>query len=86
MSWTEEIKSASSGDRAISLYDNDGYTLYRKAVRAGEDINTVPTLIKISITHPGAFQGPWLKSEFLAASLSLVVAYLAFSSRAKLLS
>ncbi|KAF2890643.1 hypothetical protein ILUMI_15530 [Ignelater luminosus] len=86
VSWTEEIKTARRGDVTLRLFDEDGYTTLRKAIRAGEDLSAVSPLFTVTINHPGAFTGPWLKSEFLAAALAFVVAYLALSSRSKLLS
>lgn len=85
MSWFEEIQTAYSGSRQMTLYDEDGYAAYRKAVRASEDVSKVQTVGEISLYHYGAFGGPWLKSEFIAAALSVCVAYIAFSSRGKLL-
>ncbi|KAK5639255.1 hypothetical protein RI129_011747 [Pyrocoelia pectoralis] len=86
VSWTEDIKNARRGEVNIRLFDEDGYTALRKALRAGEEISSISPLFAVSIYHPGAFNGPWLKSEFLAVALSVVVAYLALSSRSKLLS
>lgn len=86
MSWTEEIKTARSGERPIRIFDEDGYTALRKLLRSGEDISSVSPFFIVAVQHPGAFNGPWLKSEFLAAALSFVIAYLAVSSRSKLLS
>mgnify|MGYP003347284200 CR=1 FL=1 len=86
VSWTEEIKNARVGQINIRLFDEDGYTGLRKVLRSGEDISTVAPLFTVSLHHPGAFNGPWLKSEFLAVALSVIVAYLALSSRSKLLS
>lgn len=85
VSWTEEIKTARRGDIAIRIFDEDGYSAFRKALRTDEPTSSIPTLTTITLNHPGAFNGPWLKSEFLAAALSLIVAYLALSSRSKLL-
>lgn len=56
----------------------------RKALRDGDDIGSVPSLVDVVINHPGAFTGPWLKSEFLAVVLSIVIAYVAITSRSKL--
>ncbi|XP_022910346.1 translocon-associated protein subunit delta [Onthophagus taurus] len=86
VSWTEVNASAKRGDRNIRIFDEDGYTAVRKALRNGEEISGITELFGVTINHPGAFNGPWLKSEFLAATLSLLVAYIAFSSRSKLLS
>ncbi|KAK4871664.1 hypothetical protein RN001_015788 [Aquatica leii] len=86
VSWTEDTKNARRGQINIRMFDEDGYTTLRKAIRAGEDISTVSPLFSVTVNHPGAFNGPWLKSEFLAVALSVIVAYLALSSRSKLLS
>ncbi|KAF5272856.1 hypothetical protein FQR65_LT00452 [Abscondita terminalis] len=86
VSWTEETKNARRGQINIRMFDEDGYTALRKAIRAGEDISTISPLFSVIVNHPGAFNGPWLKSEFLAVALSVIVAYLALSSRSKLLS
>ncbi|RZC40333.1 TRAP-delta domain containing protein [Asbolus verrucosus] len=39
ISWTEEVKSARTGDITIKIYDDDGFALLRKAQRAGEDLD-----------------------------------------------
>lgn len=68
----------------IRLFDEDGNIAVRKALRDGEDISKVQPIFTVTINHPGAFSGPWLKSEFLAVVLSFVIAYVAISSRSKL--
>ncbi|XP_028140133.1 translocon-associated protein subunit delta [Diabrotica virgifera virgifera] len=83
VSWTEDIKTAKSGDRLIKLYDEEGYVAYKKASRANEDVSSVPSFADVVVTHSGAYNGPWLKSEFIATILSLIVAYVALASRAK---
>lgn len=86
VSWTEDLKKAKSGDYSVNLYDEEGYGALRKAIRSGEDISTVKPLVTIVVNYPGAYQGPWVNSEFMAAVLSCVVWYLAFSAKSKLLS
>ncbi|XP_044742695.1 translocon-associated protein subunit delta [Chrysoperla carnea] len=85
VSWTEDIKKAQRGDRNIRIFDEEGYATLRKTLRSGDDSSAVEPLVTVVVNHPGAFNGPWLKSEFIAAVLSIVVAYVAFSSKAKLL-
>jgi translocon-associated protein subunit delta len=85
ISWTDDVKKARSGDYSINLYDEEGYAALRKAIRSGEDPSSVKSLVTIVVTYPGAYQGPWVNSEFMAAILSVVVWYLAFSARSKLL-
>ncbi|XP_069686969.1 translocon-associated protein subunit delta [Periplaneta americana] len=85
VSWTEDVKKARSGDYGINLYDEEGYAALRKAIRSGEDPSSVKSLVTIVVNYPGAYQGPWVNSEFMAAILSVLVWYLAFSARSKLL-
>lgn len=85
VSWTEDVKKARSGDYSINLYDDEGYAALRKAIRSGEDPSSVKSLVTIVVNYPGAYQGPWVNSEFMAAMLSVLVWYLAFSARSKLL-
>lgn len=86
VSWTEDVKKAKSGDYNVNLYDEEGYGILRKALRSGEDTSTIKSLVTIVINYPGAYQGPWVNSEFMAAVLSVIVWYLAFSAKSKLLS
>lgn len=85
VSWTEDVKKARSGDYNINLYDEEGYAALRKAVRSGEDPSSVKSLVTVVVNYPGAYQGPWVNSEFMAAILSVLVWYLAFIARSKLL-
>ncbi|KAJ8923490.1 hypothetical protein NQ315_010068 [Exocentrus adspersus] len=86
VSWTEEAKTARSGEKVIRIFDEDGYNSYRKALRSGEDVSSVPALFSVAVNHPGAYSGPWLKSEFVATVVSLVIAYFALASRSKVVS
>lgn len=85
VSWTEEVKKARSGDYSVNLYDEEGYAAMRKAIRSGENPSSVKPLVTVVVNHPGAYQGPWVNSEFMAAILSVFVWYLAFSAKSKLL-
>uniref|UniRef100_A0A224XMB2 Translocon-associated protein subunit delta n=1 Tax=Panstrongylus lignarius TaxID=156445 RepID=A0A224XMB2_9HEMI len=85
VSWVEEIQKARSGVYSINFYDEEGYALLRKALRNYEQASSVKPLFNIVINHPGTYQGPWLNSEFLAAALAIVVWYLAFTAKSKLL-
>lgn len=86
MSWTEEIKKARRGDYIVRLFDEEGFGAVRKAQRSGADVTSIPALAEITVSHPGAFNGPYVNSEILAAGLSILVAYVAFSTKSKLLS
>lgn len=86
VSWNEEIKKASSGKYTIRLFDEESFASVRKAQRAGEDVQSVKSLTNVVVNFPGAYKGPWINSEILAAGVVAFVAYLAFSTRSKLMS
>lgn len=85
MSWTEDIKKARSGDYNIKLYDEEKYAAVRKAIRNGEDPDSVKPLAVVVLNNPGVYLGPWINSELLAAFLVALVSYMAFSAKYKLL-
>ncbi|KOX75947.1 Translocon-associated protein subunit delta [Melipona quadrifasciata] len=82
VSWTEDVKKA---DYNIKLYDDERYAAIRKALRNGEDPNTVKPLVVVVLNNPGIYRGPWINSELLAVLLAALVSYSAFSSKFKLL-
>ena len=86
ISWTEEVKKARSGDYVINIFDEDGYSNLRKAIRSGEDPKSVIPLTSITLHYSGAYLGPWINSEFLAAILLIGAWYVAFVQKSKLLS
>jgi len=85
VSWVDDLK-ASSGDYTVALYDDEGFAALKKASRSGQETSSIKPLVEIVINFPGAYLGPWVNSEFLAAFLSILVWYLAFSAKSKLLS
>lgn len=86
ISWTEEIKKARSGDYVIRIFDEEGYGNLKKAIRSGEDPKSVIPLTTITLNYSGAYLGPWVNSEFLAAVLLIGAWYVAFVHKSKLLS
>nr|CAI5838872.1 unnamed protein product [Callosobruchus analis] len=86
VSWTEDVKTAKTGEITINIYDETGYSSVRKAQRAGDNLSTVPVFAKIVINHPGVYAGPWFSCECLAVGFSVIVAYMAIHFRSKLLS
>ncbi|XP_053668966.1 translocon-associated protein subunit delta [Anopheles marshallii] len=85
VSWNEEIKKASSGSYAVRLFDEESYAAVRKAQRAGEDIQSVKPLTTVTVNFSGAYKGPWVNSEILATVMVFFVAYVAFTTRSKLM-
>ncbi|CAB0041146.1 unnamed protein product [Trichogramma brassicae] len=85
VSWTDDIKKAHSGDYSVKLYDDEGFSAIRKAIRNGEDPASVKPLAVVVVNNPGVYTGPWINSELLAAALAALVSYTAFSAKSKLL-
>lgn len=85
ISWTEDVKTARTGDIVVPIFNETSYVAAKKALRAGEDITTIPTFTKIVINHPGIYVGPWISCEFLAVGFSVAIAYIAIHFRSKLL-
>jgi len=84
ISWTTEVKHAKTGDHEVNLFDEEGYTAAKRAIESGE-ASAVKPLVTIVVNYPGAYKGPWINSELLAAALSILVFYLAYSSKSALL-
>ena len=84
ISWTTEVKHAKTGDHEVNLFDEEGYTAAKRAIESGEE-SAVKPLVTIVVNYPGAYKGPWINSELLAAALSILVFYLAYSSKSALL-
>eukprot|EP00092_Neocalanus_flemingeri_P001575 GFUD01001680.1.p1 GENE.GFUD01001680.1~~GFUD01001680.1.p1 ORF type:complete len:164 (+),score=37.58 GFUD01001680.1:205-696(+) len=84
VSWTKDVKKASTGDHSVDLYDSEGFTALKRSRDRGE-ATTVSPLVTIVVSYPGSYGGPWLNSEHLAAGLAALVFYMAFSSKSALL-
>ncbi|EDW01339.1 translocon-associated protein subunit delta [Drosophila grimshawi] len=83
VSWVEDIKGGSSGNVQVRLFDEDGYANVRKAQRDGDKVSSVKSLLDIGVPTKGAYKGPWIKAEILAAILVGGVAYFAFTTKGK---
>jgi translocon-associated protein subunit delta len=83
VSWTEEISKATRGDHVVNLYDDEGFAQLRKSQRSGDTPTPLATVV---VNHPGAYSGPLLNSEHLAAITGVIVVYIAITCRGKLLS
>ncbi|KAH8416062.1 hypothetical protein KR222_007345 [Zaprionus bogoriensis] len=83
VSWVEDIKQGSSGNVQVRLFDEEGYANVRKAQRDGDKVSSVKSLLDIAVPTKGAYKGPWIKAELLAAFLVGGVAYFAFTTKSK---
>ena len=90
VSWVEELKQASSGDRDVKVYDEEGYSALRKAQRRAEETRSTPEtvnpILTLTINHGGTYRGPWINAEVIAIVAVLSVWYLAYSAKSKLTS
>ncbi|KAK1898089.1 Translocon-associated protein subunit delta [Dissostichus eleginoides] len=53
----------------------------RKAQRNNEDVNAIQPLFSVNIDHRGAWNGPWVATEVVAALMGILVYYLAFTAK-----
>ncbi|XP_030624868.1 translocon-associated protein subunit delta [Chanos chanos] len=81
VSWSMPHKQASSGTYQVKFFDEESYSALRKAQRNSEDVNSIKPLFVVNVDHRGAWNGPWVSSEVLAALIGIVVYYLAFSTK-----
>ncbi|XP_044763536.1 translocon-associated protein subunit delta-like [Coccinella septempunctata] len=86
LSWTEDLKTAQVGEIVVKVFDEDGYAALKKALRNGDNIQEVMQFTTVAISHPGAYKGPCISCEFLAALFSLSIAYYAVHLRVKFVS
>ncbi|XP_053870919.1 translocon-associated protein subunit delta isoform X2 [Malaclemys terrapin pileata] len=52
-----------------------------QAQRNNEDVSAIRALFTVSVDHRGAWSGPWVSTEVLAAAIGLLVYYLALSAK-----
>jgi len=84
VSFSDEHKKIPSGTYNVRFFDEEAYADLRKAQRSGEDTSEIKSLFSIPISHQGASRGPWVQSEFVAASVAILVWYLAYSARSNM--
>ncbi|CAD7013568.1 translocon-associated protein subunit delta [Ceratitis capitata] len=83
VSWTKEIKKSSGGNVVLRLFDEEGYASVRKAQRDGDNVSNVKSLVDITVATKGAYKGPWVKAELVAALVVGGIAYFAFTAKSK---
>uniref|UniRef100_A0A3Q3K831 Translocon-associated protein subunit delta n=1 Tax=Monopterus albus TaxID=43700 RepID=A0A3Q3K831_MONAL len=81
VSWSLPHKQASSGTYQVKFFDEESYSALRKAQRNNEDVNAIQPLFSVNIDHRGAWSGPWVSTEVLAALIGILVYYMAFSAK-----
>ncbi|XP_050420808.1 translocon-associated protein subunit delta [Adelges cooleyi] len=86
VSWLDDFKKARRGDYAVKLYDEAGYGQLRKLLRDGESTSGVTPVYTAYVRYPGAYKGVWVNSEFMAAIVSFVVLYFAYTFKSKIVS
>jgi len=84
VSFTTEHKKLPSGNYKVRFFDDDLFSELRKAQRNGEDTSAVKTLFSVDFYHQAASQGLWVQTEHIAAAVTALVCYLAYSARSQL--
>nr|XP_055045152.1 translocon-associated protein subunit delta [Misgurnus anguillicaudatus] len=81
VSWSVPHKQASSGTYQVKFFDEESYSVLRKAQRNNEDVDAIKPLFSVNVDHRGAWNGPWVSTEILAALIGILVYYLAYSTK-----
>uniref|UniRef100_UPI00358EF22C translocon-associated protein subunit delta-like n=1 Tax=Myxine glutinosa TaxID=7769 RepID=UPI00358EF22C len=77
VSWSTEHKNARSGTYVVKFYDEEAFGALRKAQRSTGDIESVKALFTVNVDHRGAWNGPWVATEVLAAGVGILIFYFA---------
>ncbi|XP_062871531.1 translocon-associated protein subunit delta-like [Trichomycterus rosablanca] len=81
VSWSLPHKQASSGTYVVKFFDEESYSALRKAQRNNEDVDTIKPLFSVNVDHRGAWSGPWVSTEVLAAAFGILIYYFAFNAK-----
>ncbi|XP_070597467.1 translocon-associated protein subunit delta isoform X2 [Erythrolamprus reginae] len=84
VSWSMEHKLARSGTYQVKFFDEESYSILRKAQRNNEDVSEIKPLFTVSVDHRGAWSGPWVSTEVLAALIGILVYYMAFTAKSNI--
>jgi len=86
VSWSSEHKTAVKGDIAINVYDEDGYSAYRKAQRSSDKESSVKSLATVTLSHKGARRDGFIvQTEFLSACAAMLIFWFANTARSKIM-
>ncbi|XP_053500313.1 translocon-associated protein subunit delta [Ictalurus furcatus] len=84
VSWSVPHNQASSGTHQVKFFDEEAYSTLRKAQRNNEDVEAIKPLFSVNVEHRGAWNGPWVSSEILAAVIGIVLYYFAYSTKSSI--
>jgi len=87
VSWVKDHKKAETGTISIKMFDDEGYTAYRKQQRAegGEGAEVAP-LFTVTVEHPGVTkEGLFVQTEFIAVVGALLVWWCANTMRSQIM-
>merc|ERR1712002_395159 len=85
ISISDEHKKLPAGSYDLRIFDEEGFAALRKAQRSGDSTDSVKPLTTVTLVHQGIWSGPIVQSEFVAAMSAIVVWWLAYTARSKLL-
>ncbi|XP_071082395.1 translocon-associated protein subunit delta-like [Haliotis cracherodii] len=84
ISVSDEHKNLPSGSYEIRIFDEEGYSLLRKAQRSGESAENVKPLVTTAINHQGVWKGTLIQTEMVAALVAVLVWWLAYTAKSSL--
>ncbi|KAI8745500.1 translocon-associated protein subunit delta [Biomphalaria glabrata] len=85
ISITDDHKKLPAGRYDIRVFDEEGFALLRKAQRSGESTDSIKPLFVLNLNHSGIWNGPIVQTEFVAALAAILIWWLAYTARSKLL-
>ncbi|KAI1892205.1 hypothetical protein AGOR_G00130920 [Albula goreensis] len=84
VSWSVPHKQASSGTYQVKFFDEESYSALRKVrvcPKEQRGCGRHQAALSVNVDHRGAWSGPWVSTEVLAAAIGILVYYLAFSAK-----
>lgn len=86
ISWAEPMGKSKKGERNITIYDEEGYSGYKKRIKRQGNAEEVPAFLKFAINSPHNRQLPFIRLEFIVTCICTTIAYLAIDYKRKIIS
>ncbi|XP_038246235.1 translocon-associated protein subunit delta-like [Dermochelys coriacea] len=81
VSWSMEHRNAWSGTYEVKFFNEESYSVLRKAKHNNKDESAIRALFTVSVDHQGTWSRPWVSMKVLAITIRLLVYYLALSAK-----
>ncbi|KAK9701220.1 Translocon-associated protein, delta subunit precursor (TRAP-delta) [Popillia japonica] len=86
ISWIEDsLIPRPPTNKLIRIFDEEGFFTITKRRQLRRDTDNVEELFRLSVDIPGKFTKSWLKCELVAIVAAVLIAYVAFNLKRRLL-